>query len=594
MVTYYVVKIAELVQRTSSEDKKMRAARDKTYGPSGVPVRPITMHSSLARLPSPKFPEAGHRKPAQALQRQLMIESGIDADVYSVFSDELVAGVVAVYEGLHYDLTNKLAQVEAFDLCVRLYERVEQVYGHIEKLRFFQAYGLAPGNLGTFAKKIDDTWERVSLFTEPIRWLIEMAVKYGSQGGHKAGHGELERLIAHAQAIFEWDLAWEHIYHGGVPHELTVHDDYSVTVELTPVGHAAVDKYRRAISPYTVETQRRWSDLNTGQPETFSFDELTELQFVKDLNGPLEEERGYSMEDWMRFSFGIVDSFDYEEYRKIISKADLGIFLQASPWGLPSERFERLLDDFAVSKAMLADVEAGNFRPVEYARRASRLLRRPVVLLEVGNRPTCLYGIEMAIAGGKLLLQRLETGRIKMPGMRDGGPVSSAIRRTQSTLGDSFRDLIAEDCRSEGFFVTKEKGRIKGSRIPQASGFGPVDIFVVDPNHRRFVLVEAKDDADEGTVPQLMGREFRDFQTVVNKVRLQVAWFEERVQDLKSEFHINADADYSVQGVVVVNYPRLWMYSANEPIPVVDVERFAVLLREGRELLTYPVTTRVT
>ncbi len=520
-----------------------------------------------------------------------MVESGIAPGVYSDFADELVAGVVAVYDGLHSDLTDKLAAVNAFDLCVRLYERVEQVYGHIEKLRFHQAYGLTQGNIGTFAKNIDATWESVSVFTEPIRWLIEMVVKYGAAGGHKVGRGEIERLIAHAQAIFEWDLAWEHIYHGGVPHELTVHVDYSVTVDLTPAGHAAVVAYRRAKLPYTVETQGLWSDLNTRQPESFSFDDLMVLPFVEDLNGPLEEERGYTMEDWMRFSFGIVDYIDYEEYRKIKSKAELGNFL-SSRWGVRNDRFDLLLHDFSVSKAMLADVKASNFRPVEYARRDSRLLRRPVVLLEIGNKPTCLYGIETAITGGKLLLQRLETGRIKMAGMSDSGPLSRAIGRIQSTFGDSFRDLIADDCRSAGFFVTKEKERIKDHRISQGSGFGPVDVFVVDPNHRRFVLVEAKNDADEGPVPQLMGREFRDFQTAVQKVRLQVDWFAERVQDLMSEHHIDADEAYSVQGVVVVNYPRLWMYSASEPIPVVDVERFVVLLREGRELLTCSETPK--
>ena len=415
-----------------------------------------------------------------------------------------------------------------------------------------------------------------------------MAVKYASQGGHKAGQGELERLIVHAQAIFEWDLAWEYIYHGGAQHELTVRDDFSVTVDLTPMGQAAVDEYRQAVVPYNVEMQRQWSGLNTSQPEPFSFDKLKELQFVKDLNGPLEEERGYTMEDWMQFSFGIEDSFDRGEYRKIISKAYLGTFLQSSGWSLPKERLDCLLNDFAISKPILADVEVKSFRPVEYARRDSRLLRRPVVLLDNRTKPTCLYGIETAIAGSKLFWQRLETGRIKMPGMRNNGPLARAIGRIQSTLGDSFRDRIADFCVSAGFSVAKEKGKIKDHRIPQGAGFGPVDVFVVDSLHRRFVLVEAKNDADEGTVPRLMRNEFRDFQKAVDKVRLQVHWFEKWLHDLKSELHIAADEDYSVQGVVVVNYPRLWMYVTHEPMPIVDVERFMVLLKGGEKLLTYP------
>ena len=572
----------------------MSAVTNDIYEPSEVFVRPVAMHSSLARLPRPSFPNDGHRRPIRVLQKRLMMESGIRPSMYSELDAELFAGVAAVYEGLHSDLTNKLAEINAFDLCVRLYERVEQVFGHIEGLRFHQAYGLMPGGVSEFAKSIDIAWERVSSFTEPIRWLIEMAVRHASQGGHKAGQGELERLMAHAQAIFEWDLAWEYIYHGAVPHELTVHDDFSVTVGLTPMGQAAVEAYHEAVVPYNAETQRQWRDLNTGESEQFSFAKLQELQFVKDLNGPLEKERGYTMEDWMQFSFGIVDSFQHGEYRKIISKADLGVFLQSSRWSLPKERLDCLLDDFAVSKSLLADVDARNFRPVEHARRDSRLLRRPVVLFENRSKPTCLYGIETAIAGGKLLLQRLETGRIQMPGMRNNGPLGGAIGRIQSTLGDSFRDRISDLCGSAGFSVATEKGKIKDDRIPQGTGFGPVDVFVVDHQFRRFVLVEAKNDADEGTVPQLMRHEFRDFQRAVNKVQMQVDWFEERLQDLKSEHHIDADEDYSVRGVVVVNYPRLWMYSTCEPIPVVDVERLAVLLREGGELLTYPALQKAT
>ena len=53
----------------------------------------------------------------------------------------------------------------------------------------------------------------------------------------------------------------------------------------------------------------------------------------------------------------------------------------------------------------------------------------------------------------------------------------------------------------------------------------------------------------------------RQFRKAVDRVNLQVDWFRERVEALKSDFGIGTGEDYLVEGVMVINYPRLWMYS---------------------------------
>ena len=173
--------------------------------------------------------------------------------------------------------------------------------------------------------------------------------------------------------------------------------------------------------------------------------------------------------------------------------------------------------------------------------------------------------------------------------MKTGGPLRKAIGGIQTGLGDPFRDQIGKHCMSGGYQVRQEKDRIGGENLPQGSGFGPVDVFVVDRVHRRFVLAEAKDVADEGTVPKLIRAEFTDFQGALGKLNKQVAWFEDRLDALKAEYDISPQENYSVEGVIVISRPRIWMYTHLEPLPIVDDKSFFKILEAGERFQTTPV-----
>jgi hypothetical protein len=134
-----------------------------------------------------------------------------------------------------------------------------------------------------------------------------------------------------------------------------------------------------------------------------------------------------------------------------------------------------------------------------------------------------------------------------------------------------------------------EKTKVAGESILQERGFGPVDVFVVDRQARRFILVEAKDVADEGPVPRFLKDEHAAFVEAMIKVQRQVGWFGARLDKLKSEYGIPLEEDYSLEGVMVVNSPRLWMYTMDEAMPVVDVKRFGENLKSGSRFLNYPV-----
>ena len=113
--------------------------------------------------------------------------------------------------------------------------------------------------------------------------------------------------------------------------------------------------------------------------------------------------------------------------------------------------------------------------------------------------------------------------------------------------------------------------------------------MVVDRVHRRFVLVEAKNVADEGTVPKEMRRERDEFSKYIKKLNLQVDWFSQHLSDLKSENGISDEEAYSIEGVIVVNSPRHWMFAYDQPVPILDYLNFFRRLEQGRSFTIGPV-----
>ena len=554
-----------------------------SYGPAAL----VPMASNLTALQQPVFPSKQDFKPAVELRRKLMMAAGILPGRYTDLPKNLFPGIQSVYDGLTWELNENLAKVDALDLCVRLYERLEQFIGYIERPRYAQAAGLLASSPDAFAMAYNRAWEQITPYTEAIRWLIEIAIKQAKYSGPKATGREFERLIAHGSMIFEWDAVWEHICHGVVPHELIISDELEAIATPTYVGSAAVQKYRENTAPYGADNQHKWADINMRLPRTVPVEDMMQDATFNLLNGPLQEERGYSIEDWLQFTRGILDSFDYQEARKVIRKDRLQTFL-SSKWGIPEDRFDPLLQDYGLTKE-LTDSYDKQIYPVADARRDSRLLRRPIVVLENNGKLVCVYGIETANLAFMGILDRLLTGRIGPSIMQSGGALTRAIGTVQSDLGNAFRNRIAAICTEAQFQNVIEKTKVGEESILQERGFGPVDVFVVDRQLRRFVLVEAKDLADEGTVPRLLKGERDQFREAVAKVREQVGWFNARLNELKSEYGIPFEEDYSVEGVVVVSSPRLWMYTTVEAMPVVDVKHFADILRSGNSFLTYPV-----
>ena len=551
---------------------------------------PVSHPSSYDALPPISIPAQSEVIRVERLKRSLVQECGIKPGTYSELEEGLHRSVVAVYDGLMKSLLEELSEVDAFDLCIRLYERNEEYLGYIFRAHFEIA--ARRQLLGTSESSMRNQWlwERLSPYTEPIRWLIEITLKHCGMQGQRVGAAKFDRLIELARAIYEWDLVWEQIYRNVTQHQLAVGSDFSVSSELTLWTSRVRERYHRALMPSMEDGEKeefeRYQDQEKKLTPQEASEKITDTLQSMGLDEALMDSCGYTLSDWGRFSLGLLDSFSSDEYRKVWKLTTLESYLSLN-WSLERQRIAPLLRDYGLSKETVQDIDIKQLRPVEFGRRDSRLLRRPVVILKRGDSVRCLYGVETLNRGQILVLERLESGRIDL--IRQSSNLRRAVGRLQTKLGRFFEESIADECKARGYDFRLEMNRVKGKKIPQGGRFGPVDVFVVDRIHRRFVLVEAKNVADEGSAPKEMQSERNDFSKFIDKLDLQVEWFAQQSTDLKSENGIPDEEAYSVEGVIVVNSPRLWMFTYEQPVPILDFFNFFKCLKQGNKFVISPV-----
>ena len=554
----------------------------------GVRVRVPT---SLRKLPTPRLPSKARVEAVASLCQSLVQQAGMAPGAYTMLDNHLFGQVEVVYNGLVETIVYELSRLDDIDTCVRLYKRNEELLGWFQKHKYHSAADIILDAPERFLAEQDNLLYRFSPFSQAIRWLIEMSLKFCTPFGIKAGEAKLEYLIQLAYVVQEWDGAWEHIYHGVAPHEVIIGSDFSFTVRPTTWGRQALERYKQAARPYTAKAERDQLRLNNDPKpppaDREIIDKIMESPFAKLLNKPFQIERGYSMEDWSRFFSGLLDSFSEPEYCKAIGHVKLSSHL-TQEWRLCSGHFDNLLNDYGLSKEGLSTITLDDLRPVERPRRDTRLLRRPIVVLKHNESFLYLYGIETLNSWIILFLQRLESGQIGPPIVENNSELHRAIGSWQTTLGNDFRDELAEKCTELGFLCAIEKGHAGNTKIPQGSGFGPVDVFVVDHRTRRFVLAEVKAKAAKGINPALLRGERNEFLDIVDKLEKQVDWFRKRLNDTEEEYGIPPGEGFTVEGVVVVNWPRLWMYTHHQPLPVVSDMEFLRMLRLGDKFVTVP------
>ena len=403
------------------------------------------------------------------MKRTLVGSSGIQPGVYSSLDSSLFDGVDAVYAGLKSKLLEELTGVDVLDLCIRLYKRHEELLGHILKSQHNLAALRKFGDSRRSPMEIHILWERLSPYTESIRWLIEIAVKHCDSTGKNAKESRLDLLIELARSIVEWDMTWETISHKVIPHEVIVDNDFFAKAQPTPKADKAWQAYRRALMPGMAEAGRDQFELFQSPRNEMSLEDTMDRAGLEELDEPLMQERGYNMSDLVKFFVGLTDSFGEREYFRSPRQSNVVSFLSGK-WKLDPQRLERLFLDYGLSGQTLVDVDSNKMLPVENARRDSRLLRRPVVLVERRGIKYCLYGVETQSLGFKMVLARIMSGRIDFINENPGGILKKAIGTLQEKSGLPFEHDIANRCTELGFCSRHRKETILGRRLPSWKG----------------------------------------------------------------------------------------------------------------------------
>lgn len=567
----------------------MRPLDSPEFFPNSA-VQQVSYPSSYDALPRLSVPDPSEIARAEDIKRSLVRKAGIRPGTYSKISPGLYPLIEDVFNGLMGTLLSELAGVDSFDLCIRLYKRNEEYLGRIFGSHFARAVRQSVSGFTESPMPTQQLWERMSRYTESIRWLIEIAVKRCETPGERVTARKFDRLVELARAVFEWDMIWEHIHRNVIPHEITFGSDLTVTAQTTPRADKILQSYRMALKPNIAEHEREEYARFQEDNKTTSVKDTIETMASIGLDPALKLEQGYSMSDWIKFCFGLTDSFEADEYCKVIKLTSLGSFL-SQKWSLASDLLPYLLKDFGLSKETVGNMDIRHLRPAECGRRDSRLLRRPVVVINRGVSTQCIYGAETTFKGSLMTLRRLETGRIDLVRYSKNKDLRRAVSKLQVEVGKVFERDIAEHCKSMGYQCQLEKQRIKGTRIPQGKNFGPVDVFVVDRANKRFVLIEAKNVMDEGVNPKEMEEEIRNFAGYISKLNSQVAWFTQHLNQLKIEYGIAAEETYSIEGVIVVNNPRVWMFAYEDAVPILDYVNFFNRLAEGSKFVINPIVS---
>lgn len=534
-------------------------------------------------LPRPQDVDA-----VRALERQLLIDFGARPGHYSTWKS-LEPFLIDVHKGLIDALCQELAFLDTLELCKRAYEALENLYGAQKQDRLAAApdvllRGRAAASVRTF-----DVGRMLGPSTLGIRYLIEMSLKYGRNPGRGPKTRERLFLIALATRIVELDSLMEHVFHETIPHELVIDDEHVQTFQASKEAESALVRWKRDAQPHMFS--RLHAELTGLSQSVFNpvkVDDVTSSDLWQYLDRPMKKELGYSLTDWTEFVVCLLGSFGEKNRTVTIRRVRLEAKLQRH--GLDEYSIASLLRDKTLNRQLLEPLNQRDMLPAENFWRDLRVLNRPLIEIERGRTSLLVFGIETLASGSPAHIRRLGEG--KFPSAKPGGPIQKAIGTMTSQGGAFFRDELARECQKRGHDVKTEKGNAGNTAVP--GNMGPVDVFVVDRNGKRFILAEVKDISGESLVARdlkeqrerFLGPSRSSSKGFVEKVRAQKEWFSSQLSALKSEFKIPESEFFTVEGIIVVNSPLLWVYLSPTRLPILDDKEFLTRLTLNRDLLS--------
>lgn len=554
---------------------------------------PIPVPTSHAYLPKIEVPRAKDCEWFESLQAEGLRNRGITPGTYSNW-DSIKGFLPQVHDELIESLCTELQRLDSFDMCRNLYDALEVNYGHLESQRLRMMRAGQIGGQSDAATRGFSTFLLLSPLNLAIRYLIEMVVKFSPHPALVAGRSKRQQLIAMSTQILDLDGFMDNLHYSAISHEMIV--DKRLRVRILPIGRItkAIDQWKRDIRPHMFRKQRDdFSGMNRSLSNTVLEQEIKDSTLWEFLEMPMEEELGYTLTDRMTFVQELIELFDPKDRLKMMKEERL-IRTMEQRTELSRTKIKLLIKDLSLAPEEFTNVDLREMLPSENFWRDLRLMNRPLIRQDHDGQRFVIFGLETVSGSSKVFHERLSEGKLILARAITNGPVTRAMGAMFTNLGNLFRDEVTGSCRKNGFQVINEKANAGQVRIPE--GIGPVDVFVVDTSAKRFVIGETKDIAGMTNPKDIRDQRFQfvggDHKVrgrsdgFLGKLRRQEAWFRSNLDALKVEFEIPNSEEYSVEGVLIVNSPFLWVYMHETPLPIVDDFEFIRILLSKRPLLT--------
>lgn len=577
-------------KRNSRRHNKDGKGKDQVY-PRVIGV-PIPVPSSSLVLPHPLWLHKEDIEKICSFERLIYHENKVEPGQYDNWN-EVIKILLPVHEKLIDEVESRIKDLGGVSLVVKLYDQLEIMYGTLAKHRL-ESMALTVATADRLIPLVTAIeWMARSMQLLGVRYLIESTVKIGSNAHKTITDKVLLELMALGTRITEMDFFLDHLYHNVISHELLITKDLTADLRLSSSGirtrllwdNARKDRLFDRHIEYLEGIQRTmYEPINESQ--------LTEDIVFKKLDGAMKSELGYSLTEWLHLSGALIKYFDVYERLAVISKEDLVKYLRNSA-KLDLNVIDLFLDDRILSQRHMSESTRTDMLPSENFWRDLRLTNRPIVEVKKGSISLMIFGIETVQQGSEVYLKSLTEGRAQLPRAKPKGLIARALGAINEKAGNFFRDGIVTHCRKMGLEAISEKASIKGIRVP--NGVGPVDVFIFDKHHKRFILVEAKDVSARITPKELkrqkedfIGKDEHDTKSILSKLRAQERWFRSLLTALKEEYGLGMDQKVNIEAVVVVNHPMMWVFSCQNTVPILDDYEFFKKLETGEELAYKP------
>lgn len=219
-------------------------------------------------------------------------------------------------------------------------------------------------------------------------------------------------------------------------------------------------------------------------------------------------------------------------------------------------------------------------QPWLFNRRLS-YLRRPLLRCTRDGEREIVYGMRHVGHVGPYLMGLCTSGRLMH--VRSTA-MKSFIEQVRRADTKAFNLRVAELFRANPKLVVDQNvDEVLGVKVARANGemLGDLDVLVIDQRRRRILVVETKD-LGVARNPREMDNQLRDIfdtrgpgSSDATRHIERVDWVESHVDLILERYgiHVRGPAEWTVEGMFVVDQDLMTPYLANVPMPVVSVRQ---------------------